>query len=188
MFIKFGITLPSLLNFPASPELILFRVTRESLILVETWDMENGNISLIISAVRELEILLNQFKWLGYFFQNGLSLPLEQAVVPASFFPMEVCVHPFHACSHFRTLHLLSPLSGFLCIQILSQAHYIIFSETGFLTSKLNVFPSSQSLYYFLPTYFFHYICCVLKLLILFHSEIYLFTCLIAITISIVTP
>ena len=122
MFIKFGITLPSLLNFPASPELILFRVTRESLILVETWDMENGNISLIISAVRELEILLNQFKRLGYFFQNGLSLPLEQAVVPASFFPMEVCVHPFHACSHFRTLHLLSPLSGFLCIQILSQA------------------------------------------------------------------
>ena len=84
--------------------------------------MENGNISLMISAVTELEILLNQFKWLGYFFQIGLSLPLEQAVVPASFFPMEVCVHPFHACSHFRTLHLLSPLSEFLCIQIFSQA------------------------------------------------------------------
>lgn len=122
MFIKFGITLTSFLNVPASPELILFRVTRESLIVVETWDMENGNISLMISAVTELEILLNQFKWLGYFFQIGLSLPLEQAVVPASFFPMEVCVHPFHACSHFRTLHLLSPLSGFLCIQIFSQA------------------------------------------------------------------
>lgn len=80
MFIKFGITLTSFLNVPASPELILFRVTRESLILAETWDMENGNISLMISAVTELEILLNQFKWLGYFFQIGLSLPLEQAV------------------------------------------------------------------------------------------------------------
>lgn len=80
MFIKFGITLTSFLNVPASPELILFRVTRESLIVVETWDMENGNISLMISAVTELEILLNQFKWLGYFFQIGLSLPLEQAV------------------------------------------------------------------------------------------------------------
>ena len=79
MFIKFGITLPSLLNFLSS-ELILFRVTRESLILAETWDMENGNISLDVSAVRQLEILPNQFKWLDYFFQIGLSLPLEQAV------------------------------------------------------------------------------------------------------------
>ena len=124
MFIKFGITLTSFLNVPASPELILFRVTRESLIVVETWDMENGNISLIISAVRELEILLNQLKWLGYFFQIGLSLPLEQAVVPASFFPMEVCVHPYHACSHFRTLHLLSALSGFLVSRSLHRLKY----------------------------------------------------------------
>lgn len=80
MFIKFGITLTSLLNFLTSPELILFRVTRESLILAEMWDMENGNISSDISAVRQLEILPNQFKWLDYFFQIGLSLPLEQAV------------------------------------------------------------------------------------------------------------
>ena len=80
MFIKFGITLPSLLNFLTSPELIFFRVTRESLILAETWDMENGNISSDVSAVRKLEILPNQFKWLDYFFQIGLSLPLEQAV------------------------------------------------------------------------------------------------------------
>lgn len=80
MFIKFGITLTSFLNVPASPELILFRVTRESLILAEMWDMENGNISSDVSAVRQLEILPNQFKWLDYFFQIGLSLPLEQAV------------------------------------------------------------------------------------------------------------
>ena len=38
--------------------------------------MENGNISSDISAVRQLEILLNQFKWLDYFFQTGLPLPL----------------------------------------------------------------------------------------------------------------
>lgn len=84
MFIKFGITLTLLPNFPASPELILFRVTRESLFLVEKWVMENGYIILYISTVRQLEILLNQFKWQDglsgfhsyYFFQTGLSLHL----------------------------------------------------------------------------------------------------------------
>lgn len=66
MFVKFGITFTMLLSFAASPDLILLRVTRESLLLVEKWVMENGNIILDISAVRQLEILLNQFKWLDF--------------------------------------------------------------------------------------------------------------------------
>lgn len=126
MFVKFGITFTMLLNFPASPDLILLRVTRESLILVEKWVMENGNIILDISAVRQLEILLNQFKWLDF-----------TAIISSKLVFLSPCNKMFYQLHSFQwksvSTHTtlvpilglctcLSPLSGFLCIQIFSQA------------------------------------------------------------------
>lgn len=149
MFVKFGITFTMLLNFPASPDLILLRVTRESLILVEKWVMENGNIILDISAVRQLEILLNQFKWLDF-----------TAIIFSKLVFLSPCNKMFYQLHSFQwksvsTHTTLVPILGFaLAVPSVWIPLYPdlftgsnITSETGFLTSKFNIVPSSQSLY-----------------------------------------